>query len=407
MPTFLYTARDAAGRTQRGASEAPSPAALVGDLRARGWLVLDVRAATERPDWRLLLARANPLYWLPPRSVDVELALQELAVMLRSGLTLLTALRTVGEHSARHAMRQVWQQVAERIQEGASFAEALSQHRCFSRLVIQLMRVGEQTGTLEQAMGRAAETLERRRQLKASLRTALTYPLIVLVMALGVSAFMVLWVIPKLRNLVTAFGRRLPAMTQLLLDLSAFVQAYMLHGLLLGLALGGLLTLGYLWPPGRLWMDRLGLRIPILGRVFRLAGTTTFAYGLGVLLRSGITLLEGLRTVESLLGNRYLARCVATARERVLQGGSLAEPLASGQAFMPMLPRMVAAGEASGTLDEVLEEVARFHEAQLQSTVRQLSVLIEPIIIVVVGGIVGFVYVAFFLTLFAAAGAVR
>ena len=151
----------------------------------------------------------------------------------------------------------------------------------------------------------------------------------------------------------------------------------------------------------------LVLRIPLLGTLIRLAGTITFASGLAALLQSGIRILEGLRTAERLQRNRHLAPQVTAARDAIMHGGNLATPLSTPGAFMPMLSRMVAVGESAGTFDEVLAEVAQFYEAQLQSKIRQLSVIIEPVIIVVVGGIVGFVYIAFFMALFAAGGAAR
>jgi type II secretory pathway component PulF len=404
MPSFAFTARDRHGQPQRGVLEAASTAAAVNDLRERGWLVLDVRDATPAPVRTDVLTLLSPRQWLPARSVDVEFSLRQMALMLRSGLTLLSALNTVAEQADRPAMRRIWSDVAGRIQEGASLAEAMSRHSRFAVLVIQLVRVGEQTGQLEPVLTRAAATLEHRRHLRTSILTALAYPTVVLLAAVGVAAFMTFNVIPKLERFLSAIGRRLPAMTQLLLDISRFAQAYVLH-VLLGLAVTVAVVIAvYFWPQGRLWIDRAILRVPLAGKVLRLAATVSFANGLSALLHSGITLLEGLRTVERLLPNRYLAVQVATARDAVMHGGNLAEPLARRYAFMPMLSRMVAVGESAGTLDEVLDETARFYEAQLQSTIRQFSVIVEPIIILVVGGIVGFVYVAFFLALFAAGG---
>jgi type IV pilus assembly protein PilC len=256
-------------------------------------------------------------------------------------------------------------------------------------------------------MTRAAEAMERRRVLIFTLLTALTYPAIVVIAAIGVASFMVVSVVPKLARFLASLGRRLPAMTQFLVDLSLWVEKYGLY-LLIGIAVA-IVTFFVVraWPPGRMQMDRAYLRIPIIGKLIRLANTALFARNLGVLLRSGITLVEGLRTVETLHRNRYVAQQVAAARGTVLGGGRLADPLAERAVFMPMLSRMVAIGEASGTLDDILEEVAKFHESQLQSSIRQLSVLIEPAIIVVVGVIVGFVYISFFVALFSAAGGAR
>lgn len=412
MPEFLFEARDRHGASHTGTLQAIDSSALAANLRQRGWLVMNVRAvsgarsggpAGADDGW---LARLTPGYWLPARSVDIEVSLQQIATMLRSGLTLLSALHTVVRQAQRRAMRAVWRQVSRRIQEGSSFADAMTEHSCFSRLVIQLVRVGEQTGTLDAVMARAADTLEARRNLRTNLITAMIYPIIVVVMAVGVSAFMVLSVIPKIERALRGFGRQLPAMTRALMDVSAWLNAFLPLILAAIGAFVAALIATYLWPPGRLWLDRLALRIPIVGRLMRLAGTAAFAHTLGILIRSGVTVLEGLRTARDLHHNRYLVARVDAARQRVLEGGSLAEPLAHGHAYMPMLASMVGVGESAGTLDDTLGEVAEFHEKQLHSAIRRFSAIIEPIIIVVVGGIVGFVYISFFMALFSFAGGV-
>lgn len=408
MPVFVFTARDRSGRAQQGRQEAPSPQVLVSTLRARGLLVLEVKQADANDgDGAGLLERLSPWYWLPPRSLDVEVSLQQLGVMLRSGLTLLEALKTMAEQSERMSMRRIWQQTAERIQQGSGLADALATHRCFPHLVVQLVRVGEQTGTLEAVVNRAAGTMERRRLLRTSLLTALMYPTIVFFAAIGVSVFMVVGVIPKLKVFLSSLGRRLPPMTQFLLDFSDFIQKNGMQILLVIIGAIVALIAIYLWPPGRYFLDRLLLRVWPLGRLFRLSATVLVAHALGTLIRSGITLVEALRTVEELPNNRYVAAQIGNARAAVLRGSRLADPLDVPDAFMPMLSRMVAVGETAGTLDDILDEVARFHEMQLQGAIRQFSALIEPVIIVVVGGIVGFVYISFFMALFAAAGSGR
>jgi type IV pilus assembly protein PilC len=283
----------------------------------------------------------------------------------------------------------------------------MAKFRCFSPMVIQLVRVGEQTGTLEPVLNRAAGALERRRILWTQMLTAMAYPAVVCVAAIGVAGYMILGVIPKLQKLLVSLGRKLPAITQALLDVSDFFQVYLpaILGGMVGLIL--IVTTIYLTARGRLAIDRAALRLPLLGYLFRLSATTQFSYALGTLLRSGVTLVESLRTVAGLHSNRYAGSIVLAARDAVVRGGNLADQLMVPSVYMPMLPRMVAVGEAAGTLDDVLDEVARFHESQLQVAIRRLSVLIEPIIIIVVGGIVGFVYIAFFVALFSVAGGPR
>lgn len=405
MPRFEYKARNAAGRLQSGVIEGATSAAVAQSVRRRGWMVVEVRPAAIETTAADVLQKLNPLNYLPPRSIDIELSCKQLIVMLRGGLTLLTGLQALSKQTGRVTLRRVWGQTAARIQEGASFADALAEAKCFPELLVQLVRVGEQTGDLDLVLERAADTLENRRTVRAGLLTALAYPTLVLLAAFGVTGFMVVGVIPKLKTFLEGMGRRLPAMTQMLVDVSDAVRTYLPQvgiGLLI-LTVAGVAL--YCHPFGRLNVDRRLLQVPVVGQLFRLAGTASFARALGILVRSGITLLEGLRTSEHLLQNRYLAGRVAAARQAVMQGGTLAEPLATSHAFTPLLARMVAVGESAGTMDEVLDEVARFHEQQLQASIRRLSVIVEPLIIVVVGGIVGFVYIAFFMALFSAGGA--
>ena len=402
MPVFTYNARDRSGRPQTGNQEAPSAANLAASLRARGWLVIAVEVSGGKESG--LAATLDPRLLLPVRSLDVEIALQQVAVMLRSGLTLLNALKTAADNADRLRLRRILHRVAERIQEGSSFADALAEHKTFSRLVIQLTRVGEATGHLDSVLTRAAEVLERRRLLRLQVLTAVSYPLVTLTAAIGVATFMVVSVIPKLTVFLKAMGKKLPPSTQSLVDISDWIK---LHGMVAGtiilFALASVIAF-YFTTSGRLACDRFLLRLPLLGKVFRVAGTALFARAFGILVSSGVTVLEGLQTVESLGRNRHLNSIIARTRQDVFNGGGLSASLAQRRGFMPMLAHMVAVGEASGTLDNVLDEVARFHEAQLASLIKQLTALAEPAIIVLVGGIVGYVYISFFLAIYAVAG---
>ncbi|HYG73966.1 MAG TPA: type II secretion system F family protein [Planctomycetota bacterium] len=402
MPTYEFTARDTAGKTQKGTLSSVNSVALTSELRQRGWLILDVKPAAQKT---FSLPNLNPAQWLPVTTLDVEVGFQQISSMLRSGLTLLNAIKTAGEQARRPKMAAIWQQVHQRIEEGASFTDALAQFpRCFPVFAVQLVRAGEQSGTLEIVLSRAAEQLERSRTLRFTLLNALIYPVIVLVMAIGVSMFMMLGVIPKIEKFLVGRGKRLPAITQALLDVSTAFREYAIPiGIFTVAAIIAFICV-YRWPPGRLFIDTLSLRLPLFGKLIRTAATAIFARTLALLLDSGITLLEALQTVERLVPNAALSRHVASIRETIIQGGSLASPLSRDGYFMPMLSRMAVVGESTGTLDRVLTEVADFHEKQLAASVRRLSVLIEPAIIVVVGGIVGFVYIAFFVALFSLAG---
>lgn len=405
MAEFAYTARTPEGVFRSGMLVSGSVGEAVTDLKSRSWIVLDVQPAVPASTidfW----AWFNPAYWLPATRFDVEIGMNQLASMLRSGLTLLTALSTAADQVRRIQMRAVWRRVYERIEEGSTFADALkSEKSYFPPIVVHLMQVGESSGTLDTVTRQAAEHLERSRSLRTILLTALTYPVIVLMSAIGVTIFLVVSVIPKLQKFIIHQGhRRLPPITQALLDVTGWFNTNLLPILITLAVVLALIVVLYRIESTRLQMDRLVLRLPVVGGILRLAGTAAMARGMSLLLENGITLLDAVRITRGLLSNRAMQRRLDLARESVIEGRPFAETLLAGREFLPMLGRMTAVGETTGTLDGVLAEAARFHEAQLAGAVRRFSLLVEPIVILIVGGIVGFVYIAFFVALFSVAG---
>lgn len=408
MPIFTYRAKDAQGQTRAGTSEAESAARLAEELRGAGLAVLEIspaRGRAARADG--LPPRWHPAWLLPVTSLDVELGLRQVASMLRSGVSILAALKTAARQSDRPRAARVWAELDARIRTGANLSDAMARHRgVFSDYVTQLVRVGEHSGELDVSMTRAAEHLELHRNVRMMVVNALIYPLIATLMAFGVSAYLVVIVIPKVAAFLQAGGVALPALTQLLMDLSLWVT---LNGPQLLAAAAGAVAV---WlavrrlPAGRDGQDALLLKIPVVGRILRVSATAVFARGLGMLIDSGVTLLDALEVVGRLLDNGRLSRRVGEARLSVMRGDPLARALENAPEFLPMLARMTAVAEATGTLGPTLSEVARFHESLLVITIKRLSVSIEPLLIILTGGIVGFVYIAFFVALFSMASSV-
>jgi type IV pilus assembly protein PilC len=406
MPTFAYRARDAAGRTREGSAVAPSESAVAADLRGGGLLILDVRplparAAAPREGARI----SRPVIGLPATSLDVQTSLRQLALMHRSGITLLAALRTVADTARRASMARLWRRVADRIEAGSTLGDALAAHpRQFSPLTYQLIRSGEHSGTLDQAMLRAADHLERRRTLRATLLQALFYPSIVIALTIAVSAFMVMQVIPALETFLQGFHRRLPPLTAALLGFSHWLRLYFPLLAVAALVTLSLIALFNRLDAARLFFDRVLSRVPFVGRARTLATTAEFARTISVLLASGIDIVSALRLAEGVMGRPLARRSVAATREAILAGHTFSEGLAGSPAFLPMLARMAMVGEQSGALDEVLRDVADFHETELKDLIRRASILVEPVVTILVGTVVGIVYTAFFLAMFAVAG---
>ncbi len=405
MSAFLYIARDDAGQIRRGQQQALSRAELQSSLSNRGLRLVSVREIVQKQSLPKLISRyLNPFQWLPPRSIDIELLLSQLAVMLRSGLTLLTALKTAGDQARHIPMKRLIANLSDEIQDGKPLAEAMQSHKSIPPIAIQMTRVGELTGTLDAVLDQASKQLARRRRTVSNTLTALAYPSFVFLAAIGVSAYMVVFVIPEIEKALLSLGRPLPAMTQSLVDLSAWIQVNGASVLVISVALIMAVIFLFMWPRSRLVIDRLSLRVPLIGNVLRLSGTVTFSSAMQAMVTSGITVSEALRTAEQLHNNRFLAGRVASAREAVMAGDGLAETLAEEHTFAPMLGSMVSVAENTGQMEEVLEQVAQFHEEQLQAAIKRLSALVEPLVVLVVGGIVGYGYISFFLALFASGG---
>lgn len=401
---FTVKARDASGATSEFSREAESRSALAAALRAERWLVLDVREESEPgstlpPPW-------HPSWLRPATGFDVEMGLRELASMLRSGITLLKGLQAVAEQAPSPRAKRMWLRVADEVLGGSSFAAALAkQPRHFGEIVVRMSEVGERSGELEHTVSRAADQLEARRNLRAAVLNALMYPAVAVLAAVGVSAYLVLAVIPKITEFLESGGAELPELTQMLMDFSSWVSA---NGLLVAAWAVCAVAAWFavrMHERGRELEDAFLLRVPVTGRILRLSGTALFSRSMQIMTESGVTLLDALSTGARLMRNRRLRRRVQSAHDGVLGGRSLAESLSAAVEFTPMMRHMAAVGEVGGSLPETFGETARLHEMMLAVAVKRFGMLIEPVMIVTTAVIVGFVYIAFFTAIFAIAGA--
>jgi type IV pilus assembly protein PilC len=399
MPEFQFTARDSTGIARNGAMTAPSRRSVASRLRERGWIVLSVdqAGAADAP-----AARETLVSQLPTRSFHVEVTLQQLAMMLRSGMTLLESISAVAAQSPRRRLAGMWQEVNQDIQRGSGFAEALARHRGIPSFVVRLVEVGERTGNLAVVLARAADTMKHRRMTRESFVSATIYPVLVVLLSIFVTGYMVIYLIPRLETYLTSLGRDMPAMTQSLIDGSLWLRSSY-HLLLAGLLVAAAAVCAlYTSRESRQTIDRLLLRLPVLGYLMRLGETSTFARGLGMMLKSGITVTDAILAVENTLGNFHLRRAVRIAREKLIRGHNLVDALGQKQSFTPLLQQMLAVGEKSGDLAGVLDEVAAMSDQQYAAAVKRLHAVVTPALTLGIGGIVGYVYIAFFMALVAA-----
>jgi type II secretory pathway component PulF len=408
MPNFTYVVRQQSGAITRSTSFAQSPARLRATLEASGGQLISCSVAGEsKAAAGTLTESLNPLQFLPPRSRDIELALRQLAMMLRSGLDLLSALESIKSQTTSAGMTRVLRSLTAALQSGQGLSAAMSRFAAFPPIAVQLVAVGEETGNLSRVLEQAAKHMAQRRTTLSEVRIALAYPAIVATAAVSIAVYLIFAVIPELQKFLNAMGRKLPRMTQTLVDMAQWCQLNGTTSLLCMVAVVTALMLLTQWPPARMLMDRWCLRLPVIGSILRLSGTATFASSLSVMIRSGIKLVEALSIAQRLQSNRFLASRVLSAREAVLRGEGLAEPLATRHAYVPMLTSMIDVAQRTGQLDTTLEDVSKFCEVELQGKIKRLSVLLEPAIIIVAGGIVGYVYMAFFMALMSAGGNMR
>ena len=401
MTIFSYTARDRSGQQTSDVVDSSSRDAAIMTLRGEGLLVLQINELKQKSDEKSY--SLNPLDYRSITSLDIENAFHQIAVMLRSGVSLLDAVELTRKH-ARIGTRKVWVRIAERIQQGGALKDALIEQGVFANLTVQLVAVGEQTGHLSRVMDQAAKEMASTRRLKKQITSALKYPAFTLLFAIGLVVFMLTSIVPEIKKLLLIFGKPMPPITQALIDVSDwFVEnvAFMAISAVVFVVVFAVL---YNWPPSRWWVDRFSLRVPLIGHVLRLSGTVLFCRAMGLLLSSGVLIVDALTTMEQLHGNKFMASHVAFAHSRVLQGSSLAEPLVEKSRYMDLVLQMIRVGESSGTLDDILAEMADYHEELLEQAIAKLTGMIAPIMTVFVGGIIGFVYAAFLVAMFSAAG---
>lgn len=407
MPFFEATVRTSAGKRERVNCIAATQREATSSLRDEGYVILSVKELSEDgaasgslpPPW-------HPSWLKPMGPFDIEIGFRQLASMLKSGVSILVALETVANQAMSPRASKVWFNLYEMVSSGISLSSALSKcNGIFSAVTIELVKVGEQAGELDSSLLHASRQLESQRNLRSMVVNALTYPIFAVVMALSVSVFLVVSVIPKIGDFLQSGGASLPAITQLLLDISEWIRINGLLLIIFTVALLAFIAVLKMTSSGRLLLSTVLLRIPVVGNIQRLSGTASFARAMEMLVQSGVTLVEALDVVRPLLSNARLSLCVRDAYEAVIRGETLASVLRKPGAFTPMLGQMVAVGETSGSLPEAFGEVARFHESMLKVTIRRFSVTIEPIMIIITGLIVGFVYLAFFLALFSMASA--
>jgi type IV pilus assembly protein PilC len=398
MALFQFLAKDLQGNTRQGVLETTNASEAFLQLRSRGWITLKVEETRQKtlktPFFQSLVPWGGRV-----RSLDIEIGLRQLAAMLHSGIELSVALDYLIQHTSRPRLIRLWSQIAQDIQQGMSFSEALQRQKKISPVVAPLVLVGEQTGTLEENLKRATLIMEQRRKIRTNIAQALAYPLFVFCLAVVAAVFLVAKILPKIQVFLATLGRDIPPITRQLVNFSEWlVQVGPMAMAILAFSCFAFIFF-YTSAYGRYTVDRFLLRLPFIGILLQLSGSALLSRCMSTTLRSGLTVVDSLQMVSQLYQNRYFVHELEVARESVLQGSSLATPLTNSNAFVPILPQFVATGEASGSLDTCFEGVAELCEYQFETSLRWFGTIFTPLLIIAIGLFIGFIYVSFFVAI--------
>jgi type IV pilus assembly protein PilC len=387
MPTFRYTAIDPAGATHTGVIDGSSASA------ARNLLLgqqLDVRKLSERKRWTQIEITREKI-----KPADVMNFSRQLGAFLRAGIPILEALNTLEESCQNKVLRKALVQISDSLRAGSSFADAVAEHQqIFPSYYVGILRSAELTGSLDVVLDQLGKYIERDLETQRSIRSALTYPAVITVMATFTVLILVAYVLPKFEDFFKSFDAKLPLATRLLLGIGDFVSTYWTSILA---SFGVALLLSFLYfrgEAGKRRRDKLALRLPVVGSVVQYGVVERFCRILAAMMRAGVPVPDAIDAASDATNNRVYQKALARAKTEMMRGEGLARPIGDTKLFPGAAEQMIKVGEESGTLDEQLEITADFYEVELQYKIKRLTSLFEPAIIVVMGLIVGFVAIA-------------
>lgn len=407
MPLFAYSAVDAQGKTHQGTLEANSAADAAAAIKKQGRFPTNIAetSAAAKPQGKgfslsFSLGGGPGTGKVPAKVLTVFT--RQLSTLISAGLPLLRSLRTLSKQEKNANLKKIMASLAESVEGGTTFSEALSQHpKAFNKLYVNMVKAGELGGVLEIVLTRLAEFAEKSQRIRGKVTSAMVYPLVVLTIAVLIVAFLMLFIVPKFEAIFQDMlgGRPLPVITQLIMDLSRFIQGNFLPLLIAGGVLGVGARFALRLPGISTAVDRYKLKLPLFGDLLTKTSVARFSRTLGTLVSSGVPILQALQITRDTAGNERVSEAIETIHDNVKEGESMVAPMEASQIFPPMVVSMVQVGEETGQLPDMLTKVADVFEEEVDTAVAGLTSLLEPIMIVVLALIVGTIVVALFLPL--------
>jgi type IV pilus assembly protein PilC len=393
MPSFEWKGRDREGNPQSGVLIGDNKDAVIAALRRQQIVVTTVKEKGKEI--------ALPKFGGGIRQKAVAVFTRQFSVMIDAGLPLVQCLDILGQQQDNKAFQKIILQVRQDVEAGSSLADALRKHpQAFSDLYVHMVAAGEAGGILDTILQRLANYIEKAVKLKSQVRSAMVYPLAVITIAIVV-IYIILWkVIPVFATLFESLGTQLPFLTQVIVNISRFIGNFWW---LIFLVVGGAifaLRQYYQTDAGRYQIDKLTLKLPVIGGLLRKIAVARFCRTLGTLLSSGVAILESLEITARTAGNAVIEEAILQVRKDVEEGKTLAEPLARTEQFPPMVCQMVGVGEQTGAMDTMLSKIADFYEDEVDAAVEGMMALLEPVMIAFLGVVIGTIVVAMYLPMF-------
>lgn len=395
--TYEYSVRDRSGKLVSGKLEAANQAALVSRLKGMGYAPVSVRETGTGMNKELSI----PGLGAKVKLKDLAVMSRQFATMINSGLSMLRALSILAEQTENKALAKVLGEVRNDVETGQSLSASLAKHpKIFPPLMINMCRAGEVGGFLDQTLLSIADNFESEVKLRSKIKSAMTYPVVVFVISILAVVGMLLFIVPVFSGMFSDLGGELPAPTKVLVFLSDLLKTFAPVLVVL------VVIFAIVWQRVkhqrrvREVVDPLKLKAPIFGKLFQKVAISRFSRNLGTMLRSGVPILQSLEIVGETAGNIVLERAANDVKESVRRGESLAGPLAQHAVFPPMVTQMLAVGEDTGAMDTMLEKIAQFYDDEVEATTEALTSLIEPLMIAVLGGVIGSMVIALYMPIF-------
>ena len=395
--TFQYTARDAAGKTRSGKLDAPDQRAVAAKLRELGYAPMSISTAQASA---LQKDIAIPGFGPKVGLKDLAVFSRQFATMISSGLSLIRALNILAEQTDNKKLAEIIGTVRSDIEGGRALSDALADHEEFPKLYVAMVKAGETAGMLDAVLLRIAETLEKDLELRRKIKSAMTYPVVVLIMAILLTIAMLIFIVPVFVGMFEQLGGELPLPTKVLLLLSTLVTKFWYILLLAPIVGWQAFKRARKDERVRYQLDRIKLQLPVFGDLFQKIALSRFSRNLGTLLKAGVPILGALEITADTVNNGVIGSATNDVKMSVKEGESVAAPLATHSVFPPMVVQMIAVGEETGAMDTMLVKISDFYDDEVTAMAESLTAMLEPLMIGVLGSIVGGMVIALYMPMF-------